>query len=49
MESQSTLNYITIDIAIHQILMFGPGTLLAKINIMSAFFLLSVHLAIVIS
>ena len=38
-----SLSYITIDTAIRQILSFGPGTLLAKIDIKSAFRLLPVH------
>ena len=38
-----SLSYITIDTAIQQILSFGPGTLLAKIDIKSAFRLLPVH------
>ena len=38
-----SLSYITIDTAIRQILAFGPGTLLAKIDIKSAFRLLPVH------
>ena len=37
-----SLSYITIDTAIRQILDFGPGTLLAKIDIKSAFRLLPV-------
>ena len=38
-----SLSYITIDMAIRQILAFGPGTLLAKIDIKSVFRLLPVH------
>ena len=38
-----SLSYITIDTAIRQILTCGPGTLLANINIKSAFRLLPVH------
>ena len=38
-----SLSYITIDTAIRQILTFGLGTLLARINIKSAFRLLLVH------
>ena len=38
-----SLSYITINTAIRQILAFGPGNLLAKIDIKSAFRLLPVH------
>ena len=38
-----SLSYITGDDAIHQILQTGKGTLLAKVNIKSAFRLLPVH------
>ena len=37
------LTYITIDTAIKHILITGPGTLLAKVDIKNAFRLLSVH------
>ena len=37
------LSYITIDDAIQQVLRLGPGTLLAKLDIKSAFRLLPVH------
>ena len=38
-----SMSYITIDDAIKRILMLGPGTLLAKIDIKSAFRLVPVH------
>ncbi|XP_065918904.1 uncharacterized protein [Dysidea avara] len=38
-----SLNYITIDTAIKHILMLGPGTLLAKLDIKNAFRLLPIH------
>ena len=38
-----SLKYITVDTAISHIITFGPGTLLAKINIKHAFRLLPVH------
>jgi len=38
-----SLSYITVDEAIHQILKTGQGTLLAKVDIKSAFRLLPVH------
>ena len=38
-----SLQYVTIDDAIHQVIKLGPGTLLAKADIKSAFRLLPVH------
>jgi len=38
-----SLTYITVDTAINQIIELGPGTLLAKIDIKSAFRLLPLH------
>lgn len=38
-----SLSYITMDSAISHIMIFGPGTLLAKIDIKHAFRLLLVH------
>ena len=38
-----SLTYITIDSAIQGIMQLGQGTLLAKIDIKSAFWLLPVH------
>ena len=40
-----SLSYITVDTAINHITELGPGTLLAKIDIKSAFHLLLVHLS----
>lgn len=39
----ATMEYITIDDAIQQVMALGPGTLLAKIDIKSAFRLIPVH------
>ena len=44
-ESLCSLKYITIDDAINQVLLLGSGTLMAKIDIQSAFRLLPVHAA----
>ena len=38
-----SLTYITVDTTINHILTFGPGTLLAKVDIKSAFHLLPYH------
>ena len=43
--SLCSLKYITIDDAIKQVSVLGPGTLMAKIDIKSAFRLLPVHMA----
>ena len=37
------MSYISVDDAIRQIIMLGPGTMLAKIDIQSAFRLIPVH------
>ena len=42
-KSLCSVKYITIDYAIEQVLMLGPGTLMAKIDVKSAFRLLPVH------
>ena len=40
-----SLSYITVDIAVQHILSLGPGSLLAKLDVKSAFRLLPVHVA----
>ena len=42
-QRDSSMTYITIDDAIQKIVALGPGTLLAKIDIKSAFHLIPVH------
>jgi len=39
----SSLSYVSVDDAVKQILEFGPGTMLAKLDVQSAYRIVPVH------